>query len=63
MFQNSFGNARRRSDVDARLDGEHHARFQHAPFAADLVVADIMHVEAEPVPGAMAEKLQVRFGP
>ena len=38
--------ARRGSDVDPRLDGEHHPRFQHPPFAADLVVADIMHVEA-----------------
>ena len=35
-----------RRDVDARLDGQAHARFEHAPFVADLVVADVVYVHA-----------------
>ena len=38
-------------DVQAGLDGEHHARFEQARFAVDAVVADVVHVQAEPVPG------------
>ncbi len=40
-------------DVDARLHGQHHAGLQHAPLAADLVVADVVHVEPQPVPGTV----------
>ena len=39
-----------RRDIDAGLDGDDHAFFQHAWHAVDAVVADIVHVEAEPVP-------------
>ncbi len=27
--------------------------FQHAPFTADLVLADIVHIHAQPVAGAV----------
>src|SRR5690349_11997928 len=49
-----------RGDVDARLDGERHARFEHAPLVADLVVADVVHVHAQPMAGAVHEVLLVR---
>src|SRR5690554_4085756 len=42
-----------RGDVDPRLPGHHHARFQHPPFAADPVLADIVHIHAQPVTGAV----------
>jgi hypothetical protein len=35
-----------------------HAGLEHAPDVADLVVADIMHIHAEPVTGAMHEELR-----
>ena len=46
-------------NVDPRLDGHHHARFEHAPLFADLVVADIVHIHAEPMTGAMHEELAI----
>ena len=52
--------ARRRSNVDAGLDGQGHSRLQHPPFAAHFVVADVVHIEAQPVPGAMIEELAGR---
>ena len=49
--------------IQARLDGEHHARLQQARFAVDAVVADVVHVQAEPVPGLVAvEALVVAVG-
>lgn len=42
-----------RGDVDARLDGHRHARFEHPPFAADAVLADVVHVHPQPVAGAV----------
>src|SRR5215472_3629987 len=47
--------ARARRQVDPRLDGECHARLEHPPLLADLIVTDVVHVEPEPVPGAMHE--------
>ena len=49
--------ARAGRDVDAGLDGHHHARLQHAPLVADLVVADVVHIHAEPVAGPVHEEL------
>ena len=43
----------------ARLDRQRHAGLQHAPLLADLVVADVVHVHAEPVAGAMHEEAPV----
>lgn len=50
-----------RGDVDARLDGQRHADFQHAPFAADLVLADVMYIHAQPVAGAVHVKRLIGF--
>jgi hypothetical protein len=38
-------------DVQAGLDGQHHARLEQARFAVEPIVADVVHVQAEPVPG------------
>src|SRR5687768_5658686 len=46
-------------DVDAGFDGKRHAGLQHAPLLADLVVADVVHVHAEPVTGAMHEEATI----
>ena len=46
-------------DVDAGLDGQAHAGLEHAPLVADLVVADVVHVHAEPVTGAMHVEVPV----
>src|ERR1700694_1454709 len=51
--------SRRRSNVNPRLDGEHHPRLQYPPLAADFVIADVMHVQTQPMPGAMTEELKV----
>ena len=60
MPWNLFGTPRRAGrDVDAGLDGQRHARLEHAPFVADLVVADVVHVHAEPVAGAVHEELAI----
>ena len=40
-----------RRDVDARFDRDDHAGFEFAELAIDAVVADVVHVEAEPMPG------------
>ena len=54
-----LGYARRGANIDARLDGERHAGLEHSPFPAHLVVADVVHIETQPVAGAMVEKRQV----
>src|SRR5882672_785627 len=51
--------SRRGSNVNPRFDGQHHPRLQYPPLAPDLVIADVMHVEAEPVSGAVTEEFQV----
>ena len=43
-------------DVDAGLDGGDHARLQQPPLVADLVLADVVHVHAEPMPDAVHEE-------
>jgi hypothetical protein len=54
MPHHFFGDAARaRRDVEAGLDRQHHARLEHAPLVADLVVADVVHVHAQPVAGAV----------
>src|SRR6187399_2977372 len=47
------------SNVDAGLDGQRHAGLEHAPLVADLVVADVMHIHAEPMPGAVHEEFSI----
>src|SRR3954468_7182816 len=49
-------------NVDARLDGEPHAGFEHAPLVADLVVTHVMHVHAQPMAGAVHEEFPVGAG-
>src|SRR5580658_8516202 len=51
--------ARAGRQVNARLDGQHHAGLEHAPLIAHFVVADVVDVEAEPVTGAMHEETPV----
>src|SRR5688500_266985 len=38
-------------DVEPGLEREHHTRLEQAEFAVDAVVADVVHVEAEPMAG------------
>src|SRR5438132_895622 len=52
--------ARARRNIDARLDRHGHARLEHPPFVADLVVTDVVHVHAEPVTRAVHEEAPVR---
>ena len=40
-------------DVTTRLEGQHHAGPQRTPLTRKLVVAGVVHVEAQPVPGAV----------
>src|SRR5882757_33494 len=42
-----------RRDVQARLDRHHHAGLERARLAIQLVAADVVHVHAEPVAGAV----------
>ena len=49
-------------NVNARLDGHGHADFQLAPFTADLVLANIVHIHAQPVTGAVHVKRFVSLG-
>src|SRR6185369_3939874 len=44
-----------------RLDRDHHARRERAPFSGALVVARIVHVQAKPVAGAVHVKALVGF--
>src|SRR2546421_10172090 len=48
-----FRNVVRGADVQSRLDGERHAGGERAPAARTFVFARVVHVEAEPVPGAV----------
>src|SRR5574343_863766 len=48
-----FGNVVGRADVEAGLDSDGHARLQGRPLLADLVFAGVVHVEPEPVAGAV----------
>ena len=60
MSQNRLGrSARAAGEVQPGLDGQGHARLEHAPVAADLVVADVVHVHAEPVTGPVHVVLRV----
>src|SRR5215469_6110902 len=49
----------RSRQINPRLYGHHHPRFQDPPFITDLVVAHVVHVEAEPVAGAVHEEAPV----
>src|SRR3954466_3813327 len=49
------------ADVEARLDGECHAGREVAPLAGALVVAGVVHVEAEPVARAVHVEALVGF--
>ncbi len=46
-------------DVDAGLDRHDHAGLEQAPMVGDLVVADIVHVEPEPMPRLVHEELPI----
>ena len=64
MFQKRFGTLSRRADVEARLDGEHHAGLQLARTCPSMhVVAGVVHVQAEPVAGAVHVELLVACRP
>src|SRR5690606_38231553 len=41
-------------DVETGLDGEHHARFEQARLSVDAVIAYVVDVQAQPVPGLVA---------
>src|SRR5262245_37815131 len=56
-----FGYALGRPNVAARLDGERHPGLEPPPLAARLVLARVVHVEAEPVPGAVHVEAPVVF--
>jgi hypothetical protein len=45
--------------VQSRLDGHDHAGLEHPPLAPDLVVADVVHIHAQPVTGAVHVELAV----
>ena len=51
----------RRTNVEARLHRQHHPRLHQYPFAIALVFARVMHIQPQPVPGAMHVKLLVGF--
>ena len=40
---------------------DNHARFKHPPVFAGFVIADIMHVHAQPMPGAVHVERLVLF--
>ena len=55
----TFGHSQPITDVQPRLDGEHDAGLQsHRPLT-QAIGTDVMHVEAEPVPGAMHIKVAI----
>src|SRR5258708_1371195 len=49
------------TDIEAGLDRQHHARREAAPLSRTLVIAGIVHVEAQPVPGAVHIEALVGF--
>src|SRR5882672_3688940 len=49
------------ADIEAGLYRQHHARREAAPLSGALVVAGIVHVEAQPVPGAVHIEALVGF--
>src|SRR2546425_5567044 len=46
-------------DVEARLDGEDHARLEDARLAARAIVPDVVNVHAEPVAGPVYVELAI----
>ena len=59
MPRNSGGTVRVRGDVEPGLDGEHHAGRERARRAVLRVDADVVHVHAQPVAGAVHVELLV----
>src|SRR5258708_5531829 len=51
-----------RADVAARLHGQDHARLEAAPLPARFVFSGVVHVQAEPMPGAMHVEALVILG-
>src|SRR5579864_4256928 len=49
--------------IDPGLHRESHSRLEHAPFVPHLVVAHVVHVEPEPVTGAVHEEAPVGATP
>src|SRR4051812_31858290 len=49
------------ADVEARLNGQRHARRERAPCPRALVVAGVMHVQAEPMARAVHVKALIGF--
>src|SRR5438309_4864949 len=49
------------TDIEAGLDRQHHARREAAPLSRALVIAGIVHVEPQPVPGAVHIEALVGF--
>ncbi len=48
-----------RGNVDSGLHGQHHPRLEYAPFVADLVVPHVVHIDAQPMAGAVHEEFLV----
>src|SRR3546814_12298371 len=49
-------------NVEARLDRHHHAGFEFSIRTVELVTADIVHIHAQPVAGAMRVELALLAG-
>src|SRR3546814_1209177 len=49
-------------NVEARLDRHHHAGFEFSIRTVELVTADIVHIHAQPVAGAMHVELALLAG-
>src|SRR5262245_9604067 len=57
-FRNPFA----RPNVTPRLHGQSHPRFEAPPFTARLVLAGVVNIQAQPVPGAVHVEALVVFG-
>src|SRR3954447_15681098 len=48
-----------RPDIASRLHRQHHPRFQSAPLPVALVIAAVVYIHSQPVPGTMHIELAV----
>ena len=44
------------ADVDPRLNRRNHSTFENAPFITHLVIADVVHIHPDPMPGSVHVK-------
>ena len=61
MLRSRSGTSFVGADIEPGLDRERHAGAERAPVALALVVAGVVHVEAEPVAGAVHVEALVGF--